>query len=70
MCLSVLFGIFSGCFGTLMVSIVIQILGLNRCANGYGFLLLFEAAGQLTGGPLAGISIIILFFFSITLTFR
>ena len=54
MCLAVLFGIFSGCFGTLLVSILIQLLGLSRFANGYGCLLLFEAAGQLLGGPLAG----------------
>ena len=51
---AVLFGLFSGCFGTLLVSILIQILGLRRFANGYGCLLLFEAAGQLIGGPLAG----------------
>ena len=54
MCICVLFGIFSGCFGTLLVSILIQLLGLHRFANGYGCLLLFEAAGQLLGGPLAG----------------
>ena len=54
MCASVLFGLFSGCFGTLLVSLLIQILGLRRFANGYGCLLLFEAAGQLIGGPLAG----------------
>ena len=54
MFIAVLFGLFAGCFGTLLVSILIQILGLHRFANGYGCLLLFEAAGQLTGGPLAG----------------
>ena len=54
MCIAVLFGIFSGCFGTLLVSILIELLGLHRFANGYGCLLLFEAAGQLLGGPLAG----------------
>ena len=53
-CAAVSFGFFSGCFGTLLVSILIQILGLHRFANGYGCLLLFEAAGQLIGGPLAG----------------
>lgn len=54
MFIAVMFGLVSGCFGTLLVSILIQILGLHRFANGYGCLLLFEAAGQLTGGPLAG----------------
>ena len=52
--IAVMFGLFSGCIGTLLVSIQIQILGLHRFANGYGCLLLFEAAGQLTGGPLTG----------------
>lgn len=55
MFVAILFGVFSGCFGTLLVSILIQILGLHRFANGYGCLLLFEAAGQLLGGPLAGV---------------
>ena len=70
MCLSVLFGIFSGCFGTLMVAIVIQLLGLHRFANGFGCLLLFEAAGQLTGGPLAGMDMTLCLFtiFAISLT--
>lgn len=54
MCIAILFGIFSGCFGTLLVAILVQLLGLHRFANGYGCLLLFEAAGQLTGGPLTG----------------
>ena len=52
--IAMMFGLFAGCFGTLLVSILIQILGLQRFANGYGCLLLFEAAGQLSGGPLAG----------------
>ena len=71
MCLSVLFGIFSGCFGTLLVSILIQLLGLHRFANGYGCLLLFEAAGQLIGGPLTGIDLSLFWItlFTISLTF-
>ncbi|KAL3846511.1 hypothetical protein ACJMK2_017491 [Sinanodonta woodiana] len=54
MIMVVLFGLFSGCFGTLLVSILVEILGLHRFANGYGCLLLFEAAGQMLGGPIAG----------------
>ncbi|KAK3577995.1 hypothetical protein CHS0354_013659 [Potamilus streckersoni] len=54
MIMVILFGLFSGCFGTLLVSILVDILGLHRFANGYGCLLLFEAAGQMIGGPIAG----------------
>lgn len=51
---SVVFGLLSGCFGTLLVQILIDLLGLHRFANGYGCLLLFMAAGQLIGASLAG----------------
>ena len=52
---AVMFGLLSGSLGTLLVVILIQLLGLQRFANGYGCLLLFEAAGQLIGGSLTGI---------------
>ena len=48
------FGLLSGCFGTLLVNILIELLGLQRFANGYGCLLLFMAAGQLIGASAAG----------------
>ncbi|XP_052782558.1 monocarboxylate transporter 13-like isoform X1 [Mya arenaria] len=48
------FGLLSGCFGTLLVPILISLLGLHRFANGYGCLLIFMAAGQLIGAFLAG----------------
>lgn len=51
---AVVFGLLSACFGTLLVTILIELLGLQRFANGYGCLLLFEAAGQLLGGFLTG----------------
>lgn len=51
---AVMFGLLSGCFGTLLVQILITLLGLRRFANGYGCLLLFMAAGQLIGAFLAG----------------
>ncbi|WAR28511.1 MOT13-like protein [Mya arenaria] len=47
------FGLLSGCFGTLLVPILISLLGLHRFANGYGCLLIFMAAGQLIGAFLA-----------------
>jgi predicted MFS family arabinose efflux permease len=50
------FGLLSGCFGTLLVNILIELLGLRRFANGYGCLLLFMAAGQLIGASVAGIT--------------
>ncbi|XP_045200630.2 monocarboxylate transporter 13-like [Mercenaria mercenaria] len=50
----VIYGILSGCFGTLLVNILIELLGLHRFANGYGCLLLFMAAGQLIGASVAG----------------
>lgn len=52
---SVIFGMLSGCFGTLLVNILIELLGLQRFANGYGCLLLFMAAGQLIGASVAGL---------------
>lgn len=51
---SIVFGLLSGCFGTLLVRILIDLLGLQRFANGYGCLLLFMSAGQLVGASLAG----------------
>ena len=51
---AVVFGLLSGCFGTLLVKILIRLLGLQRFSNGYGCLLLFMAAGQLLGAFLAG----------------
>jgi len=48
------FGLLSGCFGTLLVPILISLLGLRRFANGYGCLLLFMAAGQLIGAFASG----------------
>lgn len=54
MACSIIFGMLSGCFGTLLVNILIKLLGLHRFANGYGCLLLFMAAGQLIGASVAG----------------
>lgn len=51
---AVLFGLFSSCFGTLLVLILVQLLGLQRFANGFGCLLIFMAAGQLVGASLTG----------------
>ncbi|KAH3827796.1 hypothetical protein DPMN_129739 [Dreissena polymorpha] len=54
MTVAVCFGLMSGCFGTLLVPILIRLLGLQRFANGYGCLLLFMAGGQLIGAFIAG----------------
>lgn len=51
---AVVFGLLSGCFGTLLVKILIRLLGLRRFSNGMGCLLLFMAAGQLLGAFIAG----------------
>ncbi|XP_071084888.1 monocarboxylate transporter 13-like isoform X1 [Haliotis cracherodii] len=53
--LSSLFGFFTACFGALLPALLVQILGIHRFANGYGFLMIFMALGQMIGGPFAGL---------------
>ncbi|XP_041358006.1 monocarboxylate transporter 9-like [Gigantopelta aegis] len=52
--LSVMFGFFTASFGALLPALLIEILGLDRLASAYGYLLLFMAVGQMLGGPIAG----------------
>ncbi|XP_064615784.1 monocarboxylate transporter 9-like [Liolophura sinensis] len=54
MVFAVMFGLFSGGFGALLSLILAQIVGLRHFATAYGYILLFEALGTLSGGPLAG----------------
>lgn len=49
-----MFGLFSGGFGALLALILAHIVGLRHFATAYGYILLFEALGTLSGGPLAG----------------
>ncbi|XP_014667422.1 PREDICTED: monocarboxylate transporter 13-like [Priapulus caudatus] len=50
----VILGFFSATFGALLPPLLVQFLGLHRMANGYGFLLVYEAVGTLFGAPAAG----------------
>ncbi|XP_037090533.1 monocarboxylate transporter 14-like [Pollicipes pollicipes] len=52
-CASV-FGFCSSCLGALLPDIIIRLVGDQRLGIGYGFLLLFEGAGSMLGGPVAG----------------
>ncbi|XP_064615456.1 monocarboxylate transporter 12-like [Liolophura sinensis] len=54
MVLGSLFGMLSGCFGTLLVPILAALVGLHRFSNAYGLLLIFEGLGALSGAPFAG----------------
>jgi MFS family permease len=55
---SVLPCLLTGCYGTLMVPTLIHVLGVESFANGYGYIMVFMACGQLLGGPIAGKSAI------------
>ncbi|XP_037089822.1 LOW QUALITY PROTEIN: monocarboxylate transporter 14-like [Pollicipes pollicipes] len=48
------FGFCSSCLGALLPDIIIRLVGDQRLGIGYGFLLLFEGAGSMLGGPVAG----------------
>lgn len=48
------FGFLSACIGPLTPKVVIDCLGSGPLASAYGYLLLFEALGQLSGAPVAG----------------
>ena len=48
------FGFCSSCLGSLLPDIIIRLVGDHRLGTGYGFLLLFEGAGSMLGGPVAG----------------
>ena len=52
-----LFGFLTGSFGALLPQCIIQILSLEYLASGYGYLLVFEAAGNLLGAPVGGLSL-------------
>ncbi|XP_064619207.1 monocarboxylate transporter 13-like isoform X2 [Lineus longissimus] len=53
--IAVIFGFFTGSFGTYLPDILITFLCLHRMPCGYGYLLIFEGIGQLLGAPVAGI---------------
>ncbi|XP_043229784.1 monocarboxylate transporter 13-like [Amphibalanus amphitrite] len=48
------FGFCSSCLGALLPDIIIRLVGDHRLGTGYGLLLLFEGAGSMLGGPVAG----------------
>lgn len=48
------FGFLSASIGPLTPKVMIDCLGSGPLASAYGYLLVFEALGQLTGAPVAG----------------
>ena len=51
---NVIFGFISAVGGPLLPSIIIEFLGEENLAIGYGILLIFEGVGSFCGPPLAG----------------
>ncbi len=51
---SVIFGLFFGVFGPMVPMMLTDMLGVKRFTSGYGYILVFAAAGTLAGGPLVG----------------
>ena len=51
---NVIMGFISAVGGPLLPSIIIEFLGEENLAIGYGFLLIFEGLGSFVGPPLAG----------------
>ena len=51
---NVIFGFVSAVGGPVLPSIIIEFLGQDNLAMGYGFLLIFEGIGSFSGPPLAG----------------
>ena len=51
---NVIFGFVSAVGGPVLPSIIIEFLGQENLAMGYGFLLIFEGVGSFAGPPLAG----------------
>ena len=47
------FGLSSAALGTMVPIVILDILGPDSMANGYGNLMLFEAIGQVSGAPVA-----------------
>jgi len=52
---NVIFGFVSAVGGPVLPSIIIEFLGQENLAMGYGFLLIFEGVGSFAGPPLAGL---------------
>lgn len=50
-----MFGFFSACLGALLPDVIIRLVGKQQLSSGYGIILLFESAGSIVGGPLAGL---------------
>jgi len=51
---SVAFGLTSACIGPLIPTLIISFLDADSLASGSGYVLVFEAIGQLLGAPAAG----------------
>ena len=51
---SIIYGFSYGVYGTLMPMILVNMLGADKVASGYGYALVCCAIGSVTGGPLAG----------------
>lgn len=52
---NVIYGFISSVGGPLLPSIIIEFLGEDNLAAGFGFLLIFEGIGSFLGPPLAGL---------------
>ena len=53
-CIGILFGAFYGALCALLPQIIIRILDISLLVSGYGYLLVFDAVGSLSGPPVAG----------------
>ena len=51
---NVIFGFISAVGGPLLPSIIIEFLGEENLAIGYGYVLIFEGIGSFVGPPIAG----------------
>ena len=51
---SAAFGLTSACIGPLIPTLIISFLDADSLASGSGYVLVFEAIGQLLGAPAAG----------------
>lgn len=49
------YGLFSSCLGTIMPFVITEMLEMKLLNSGYGYLMLFEGIGTLSGGPIAGV---------------
>ncbi|XP_069141063.1 monocarboxylate transporter 12-like [Argopecten irradians] len=51
---AVILGLYSGCFNSVINTIIIKLVGIGDLATGYGMTLFFYGIGSLIGAPIAG----------------